>query len=195
MKWFCQKVSGSTKDPGSKLFRKFQAAFVDLEDQMTEENLVKLDLASRPVWLQELGKETLAWALDIADKAVFPRDDYAEMLDWLIWHLGGGARKGFFPIKMPGPDNNSRWMAKCNYNSKMLACSNIFTLSEDELREFKVCVEFTVFFYARGWFEAPLAVMSARFDLTFSSHVLRYYRLSVAFPLLQACYRQLCYLT
>ena len=59
----------------------------------------------------------------------------------------------------------------------------------------ELCVEFTVFFYARAWFEAPLAAMAARSDLAFISHVLRYYSLSVVFPLLQACYRQLWYLT
>lgn len=195
MKWFCQTVCGNTKDPGCKLFRRFQAAFVNLEEQMTADNLVRLDLSTRPEWVQELAIETLAWAQDVASKAVFPRDDYAEFLHWVIWHLGGVVRKGFFPLKMPGPDHNARWMAKCIYNCKILACSKIFQLSEDTLKKVELCTEFTVLFYARGWFEAPLAAVAAISDLTFISHVLRYYRLSVAYPLLQECYRQLWYLT
>ena len=85
---------------------------------------------------------------------MFPRDDYAEMLGWMIWHLGGTPKK-FFPLRMPGPDHSARWMAKCIYYSKILACSTVFVMSEEERKQ---------------------ASIAARSYLTFITGILRYYR-------------------
>ena len=175
MKWFCSSIVGDTKEPGVKLFRRFQAGFLQMEKDLHYSDLVRLDLSTRPEWLQELGKETLAWALDIAERAVFPRDDYAEMLDWMIWHLGGTPKK-FFPLMMPGPDHSARWMAKCIYYSKILACSTVFVMSEEERKQAEMVTEFVVFFYGRPWFASSLASIAARSDLAFISGILRYYR-------------------
>ena len=194
MKWFCSRVVGDTKDPGVKLFRRFQAGFLEMERDLKEEDLLRLDLTTKPEWLQDLGKETLNWALEIEERDIFPRDDYREMLGWVIWHLGG-TTKNFFPLKMPGPDHSARWMSKCIYYAKIMACYKVFEMTEEEKRQVEMMTEFVVLFYARSWFESTLAASAARSDLTFLSQILRYYRLSQIWPLLQAFYRQLWYLT
>ena len=140
-----------------------------------EKNLVRLDMSCRPLWLQALVKETLAWAEDIADKLIFPRDDYREFLGWVIWHAGGRPER-FFPLKMPGPDHNARWMSKCIYFPKILACSLIFEMTEEEKNQAEAVTQFVVYFYARPWFESSLLAVAARSNITSIDKILRYYR-------------------
>ena len=176
MKWFCSAVVGDTKDPGVKLFRRFQSRFLELEKLIKKEDMVRLDLSTRPQWLQDLGKVTLSWALDTLDKKIFPRDDYKEMLAWMIFHLGGNTTS-IFPLKVPGPDHSARWMSKCNYYPKLQACSTVFEMSDEEVKQAECVTEFIVFFYGRAWFECSLAASAARSDLKFLSGILHYYRL------------------
>ena len=89
MKWFCSKFLGDKKEPGVKLFRRFQTDFLEIEKIFKEEDLVRLDLSLVPDWVKELIKETLGWAENSMQTKIFPRDDYKEMLDWIIYHLGG----------------------------------------------------------------------------------------------------------
>ena len=164
MEWFVRATVGDTKDPGSSLFRRFQASFTSLESGYTRENLRRLDLSKEPEWVQEL-----------YTSEVFPRDEYHESLGWLIWHLGGEP-DDFFPLKMPGADNSCRWMAKTIYYPKILACSFLFPLTTQELQNARDITAFTCLFYGRAWFQAPLAARAARTDLTFMSQMLRYYK-------------------
>ena len=166
---------GDTKDPGSALFRRFRAAFVGIEKGIGRETLTRLNLTNEPEWVVNLARETLLWAQDLYDKSVFPRDDYKESLAWLIWHLGGETRD-FFLIRMPGPDDQSRWMSKTIYYPKILGCSKLFNLSPKELSDAEQCTKFVCLFYGCAWFEAPLASIAARSDLHFISQMLRYYR-------------------
>ena len=59
IKWFITTEIGQTKDPGRKLFRRFQAGFLEMEKTLKEEDLVRLDLTTRPLWVQELAKELI----------------------------------------------------------------------------------------------------------------------------------------
>ena len=113
------------------MFRRFQSGFLELERHTVKEDLVRLDLSSWSDWLKELGKETLAWALELFRKGTFPQNDYAEFLNWVIWHLGGET-KSFWPLKMLGPDHQARWMADCIYHPKMYACRTVFTMTTKE---------------------------------------------------------------
>ena len=166
---------GETKDPGSVLFRRFQAQFTSLEGGFTKENLLRLDLTDEPEWIQKLARETLQWAEELYDSQVFDRDDYHESLGWLIWHLGGSP-KNFFPVKMPGADDASRWMAKTIYFPKIFSCSFLFPLSAEELESSKEVTKFICLFYGRAWFEAALSSKAARCDLQFMAHMMHYYR-------------------
>ena len=57
--WFVKATVGDTKDPGSALFRRFRAAFVNLEAGISRETLVRLDLCNKPEWVDRLVAETL----------------------------------------------------------------------------------------------------------------------------------------
>lgn len=194
VKWFIVGETGQTKDPGRKLFRKFQSGFLEMETRTQKEDLVRLDLAARPDWMQDLGKELLSWATELYSKAVFPRDDYKELLGWVIWHLGGEV-KGFWPLNMPGPDHQARWMADCIYYPKLLACKNVFKMTREEEQNCENITEFIIFFYARPWFECTLAGQAAVSDLTFLCHIQRRYPISKVWKVLETWYRQRWYLT
>ena len=96
--------------------------------------------------MDKLAAETLLWAQDTYKNAVFPRDNYRESLAWLIWHLGGET-EDFFPIRMPGPDDQSRWMSKTIFFPKILGCCKLFDLSPKELSDAEQCTKFICLFY------------------------------------------------
>ena len=146
-----------------------------MEKTLKEEDLVRLDLTTRPLWVQELAKELLKWALDLYSKGCFDRDDYAEFLRFVIFHLGGDV-KGFWPLRVPGPDHQARWMADCIYYQKILSCSQKFYLSEEELRQAENITEFIVILYFKPWFQCTLASEAALSDLTFLCLLQRRYR-------------------
>ena len=194
VKWFIVARTGQTKDPGRKLFRRFQGQFVAMQEHLKKEHLVRMDLASKPPWVQELGQEILRWALELYSRGSFPRDDYAEFLSFVIFHLGGEV-ESFWPLRMPGPDHQARWMADCVYNMKMLSCSSVFPLSEQELAEVEDISEYVVLFHAKPWFESSLASEAAVSDITFLCHIQRRYKISQVWKVCDTFYRQLWYLT
>ena len=165
-----------------------------MEMELRKEDLFRLDLNTRPVWVQEQAKELLVWTKDLYNRDVFPREDYAEFLAFVIWHLGGEV-PGFWPLKMPGPDHQARWMADCIYNCKILACKNVFVLSQEEESQVDSITEFVVLFYAKPWFQSTLAGQAAVSDLTFLSQLQRNYKASQIFKVLETFYRQMWYLT
>ena len=89
VKWFIISQTGQTKDPGRKIYRRFQSNFLEMEMELRKEDIFRLDLNTRPVWVQEQAKELLVWTKDLYNRDVFPREDYAEFLAFVIWHLGG----------------------------------------------------------------------------------------------------------
>ena len=112
--------------------------------------------------------------------------------------LGAEDIPGFFPLKFPGPDSQARWMSKAVYYPKIMACSELFLLTEEEKREVTLATEFVTLFYARPWFETALASSAAWSDVTFMTRMLAWYRLehpNIALNMLQNCYGQLWYLT
>ena len=188
--WFIISQTGQTKDPGRKLYRRFQSNFLQLETELRKKDLIRLDINIRPVWVQELAKELLVWAKNLYNGGVFPREDYAEFLVFVIWHLGGEV-PGFWPLKMPGPDHQARWMADCIYNCKILACKNVFVLSQEEESQVDSITEFVVLFYAKPWFQSTLAGQAAVSDLTFLSQIQRHYKVSQIFKVQGTFYRQI----
>ena len=194
MKWFCKAVRGSTKDPGNKMYRRLANFFLTLEEIMVKEDLVRLDLSAEPQWVKDLAKDTLTWAQDLYKSGAFPRDDYKEFLSWVIFHLGGEV-PGFWPLNMPGADNNARWMSDCIYNCKAVSCSKWFPMTRKEQYETMEVTKFSVLFYARPWFEGTLAALAPRSDLTFACHMLRYYKMSRVWDVMRTWYRQMWYLT
>ena len=194
IKWFIITRTGPTKDPGRKLFRRFLGGFLAMEKELKKEDLVRMDLATKPEWMKELAKELLTWAMEIYRLDIFPRNDYKEFLGWAIFHLGGEV-DGFWPLKLPGPDHQARWMADCIYYPKMLACSKAFPMSCEELEQCQDITEYIVFFHTKPWFQCTLASEAACSDLIYICQIHRRYKLSQIWKVCEAFYRQLWYLT
>lgn len=187
-----QAVTGDTKDPGVALFRRFKASYLSLN--LDPSKFVCLDLSTKPEWMQKLGTEILEWAKALRRKNTFPRADYAEFLSLVIYSLGGDNED--FTMMMPGPDHHARWMSDCLYFPKIAICRDIFSMSTEELGEVTKVTEFVVLFYARFWFESPLASAAARNDISFMLLMLQYRTVEprLAFIVLQSHYRHLWYL-
>ena len=52
MKWFCSKFLRDTKEPGVKLFRRFQTDFLEIEKVIKEKDLVRLNLSLVPDYVK-----------------------------------------------------------------------------------------------------------------------------------------------
>ena len=64
-------IAGKTKDPGWKLFRRFQSSILAVEEKLVVTDLVRMDLSTKPQWVQDLEKETLRWPLQLLKTGVF----------------------------------------------------------------------------------------------------------------------------
>ena len=82
----------------------------------------------------------------------------------------------FWPLNLPGPDHQARWMADCIYYPKMLACSKLYPMSQEELEQCQDVTEYIVFFHTKAWFQCTLASEAAWSDLTYICHIQRRYR-------------------
>ena len=144
--------------------------------------------------MMEEGKKVLVWAEKEHEKNTWPRADYQEMLQLVIFCLGGCVKN--FNLRIPGPDHHARWMSKVLYYLKIHLLQNHFQMSEDEKLEVQLVTEFILIFYAKAWFESPLTTSAARNDLTFMRKILTYrtVRPKMAFTVMQSCRRHLWYL-
>ena len=156
--------------------------------------LVKLKIEELESGLQAEAKSVLQWALDHLQEGTWPRDDYREMLELLIISLGGEIPS--FNFKLPGPDHHARWMSKVIYILKCRLVSNFFKMSEEERAQVDEIAKFCIL-YVQYFLQCPLASAAARNDLQFIAKVQKYRLVnpSVAFGVLQSCYRHLWYLT
>ena len=108
-----------------------------------------------------------------------------------------GGKVDGFAFRMPGADHHARWMSKVIYNLKIRLLSKIFKLSPEEKEQVDKVTEFAVLFYTKYWLETPLPASAARHDLEFMGHMLQYRqaRPTIAYSVLQSCYRHLWYIT
>ena len=148
----------------------FQAQFVAVMETQEKGQLVKQDLSWQPVRVQDLARQTLVWALALQRQGVFPREDYAELLQLVIFHLGGEVDT-VWPLRMPSSDHQVRWMGNCIYYLKKLVCSKVFPLDTKELGEVESIAEFVVLFRAMSWFECRFDGAVAVLDLKFLCHI------------------------
>ena len=116
------------------------------------------------------------------------------MLELLIVSLGGDVPK--FNLKLPGPDHHARWMSKVIYILKCRLVSNAFEMTEEERYHVDQISKFCIP-YVKYFLQCPLASSAARNDLQFIAKVqkFRLVNSSVAFAVLQSCYRHLWYIT
>ena len=150
-------VTGDTKEPGVKQFKKLKDAWNSMDIDYS--NLVKFDWTYADDWLCEKAKDTLEWAMHHLEKGTWPRDDYKELVQLMIVWLGGEVES--FAFNRPGPDHHARWMAKAIYNIKLYLLMDQFPMDEKSTGEVMVIAEFVAIFYAKAFFKAPLPCSAA----------------------------------
>ena len=188
-----KRVMGVTKDPGMGLFRQLRDQWYNLD--IDYDDLVLFDISSVSPALQEKAKSVLVWAEEALIKETFPRCDYRELVELIVVSLGSKVEG--FAFKLPGPDHHARWMSKCLYILKIRLLDNVFDMEEEQRDQVTNIAEFILLFYAKYWFETPLAVSTARADLDFMSGILEYRVVNpgLAYKVLKSCYRHTWYLT
>ena len=205
IKHVVEEVSGDTKEPGVKIFRRLKTNWNKMEIEC--DNLSKFDWTTADPWLCKRAEEVLIWSLKHLKKKSFPRDDYKELLHLVIVWLGGHVEK--FCFKYPGADHHARWMSKALYYMKLMLLLNhiptvmevededgeeenkdknkkkrkkkkkvagdAMVLTEKEKMEIMKVGEFVGLFYAQAFFKSPLPSSSPRNDLIFMNQM-RHYR-------------------
>ena len=193
IKHVVEAVTGNTKDPGVKLFRRLKAEWNKLEIDYSK--LTKFDYKNSKPWLCKQAEEVLAWAEDHRKKGTWPRSDYKELLELVIIWLGGTLAA--FKFRFPGADHHARWLSKAIYKLKLALLTGQFPMDQKEEMEVAMVAEFVGLFYAKAFFRCPLPSAAPHDDLKFMSEMVRYRTVqpAVAFQCLQSCYRHLWYLT
>ena len=194
IKHVVEAVSGNTKDPGVKLFRRLKAEWNSLEINYSK--LKKFDYnCSLSSWHTNQAMTVLAWAEHHHREGTWPRDDYKELLELIIIWLGGNVPS--FNLKFPGADHHARWLSKAIYYMKLALLSNQFPMDKEEQEEVLVLAEFVALIYGKAFFKSPLSSAAPRTDLEFMYEVLQYrlYQPKLAFICLQSCFKHLWYLT
>ena len=79
-------MTGSTSEPGVKLFRRLKAQWKDLEIDMSNLKLVNFPPNSR---ICQQGVVVLAWTFEHLEKGSWLRDNYKELLELVIVWMGG----------------------------------------------------------------------------------------------------------
>ena len=128
IKHVVEAVTGVTKDPGVKLFRRLKSEWNNLV--IDDSKLVKFDHKQSNSWLCYQARTVLAWAEDHYLVGTWPRCDYKELLELVIIWLGGELKS--FSFKFPGADHHARWLSKGIYYMKLALLSEQFEMDQKE---------------------------------------------------------------
>ena len=160
-------VTGETKDPGIRMFRRLKAKWHKMTIDYT--NLVKFDWNNENKFLIERTEIILEWAREHLLSQSFPRGDYKELVQLIIVWLGGAVKN--FQFKQPGPDHHARWMSKSIYILKLELLSNQFELDNQERSSIKIMAEFVGLFYGQAYLKCPLSAAAPRNDFDFLQNI------------------------
>ena len=139
-------------------------------------------LASMKESVLELCKSLLIARTKLTDE-LFVRGDYRELVQLVVFYLGGGGEK-LLVFHRPGAKHHSRWMSKLLYSIKMVMLRRkieqelpknaiFFKGQADKLVRF---VHFIVLCYVPWWLTAPVASLAPHNDFVMLK-TLREYRL------------------
>ena len=108
-----------------------------------------------------------------------------------------GGQLSNFTLKFPGPDHHARWMSKAIYLLKIHLLFNVFTVIQEERKKVVDMCEFILIIYIKPWFRSLLAISTARTDIRFMSHLMKYRlrRPVLSWNLLQSARNHMWYLT
>ena len=95
IKHVCETITGTTKDPGAKLFRRLKTMWNRWS--INKNNLTTFDYSSANKELSDQARSVKNWALK---NSTFEIGGYKELLELMIIWLGGHIHK--FSFKVPG---------------------------------------------------------------------------------------------
>ena len=75
-------ITGLTKDPGVKMFRRLRDQWHTLDIDYT--NLTTFDSSNLPMWMKREAEEVLLWGQGHLQSSTFPRGDYKEFLQLVV---------------------------------------------------------------------------------------------------------------
>ena len=136
-------MTGTTTDPGVKLFRRLKQNWSKLNIDM--DSLSKFDYGTNDDFLKDQAESVLKWGLNMIKHNVFPRDDYKELVQLVVVWLGGPVKT--FSFRVPGADHHARWMSKAIYFMKLELLSNQFQMTEKESASVTKMAEFVGLFF------------------------------------------------
>jgi len=193
IKHVAECVTGQTKDPGVKIFRRLKAAWNSLEIDYAE--LVKFSWEDSDPWLCQIAQSVLIWARQRLLENTFPRDDYKELIALVVIWLGEDVDK--FTFMHPGPDHHARWMAKAISFLKLSLLQSQFTMDDDERTCMNRMANFVGLFYAKAFLESRLNVAAPRNDIKFMADIYLYseYDQGVSDACMTSCQSHTWYLT
>lgn len=193
MKHVTETVTGVTKEPGVKLFRRLKAEWNNLS--IDNSNLSKFNWTTSCESLTVIAENVLLWGLDSLKQNTFPRDDYKELVELVVVWLGGHVDN--FTFKYPGADHHARWMSKAIYFLKLALLKSQFEMDDEEMKWTELLSEFVGLFYAKGFLKSALNASAARNDLDLINNMKEYasIRPEVANSCLESAMRHLWYLT
>ena len=193
IKHVCQKVTGSTTDPGVKLFRRLKNKWNDLS--IDKHNLHTFDYNSEEQEITDHAQIVLNWALNILKESVFERGDYTELVELMIIWLGGHVHN--FSFKVPGADHHARWMSKDIYFLKLALLQRQFAMNKKEIRHVNTIAEFVALYYGQAFLRSSIPASAALNDIQFMNSMLTFGKKEpdVAKSCIESCKRHLWYLT
>ncbi|KZS10514.1 Cc8K15.2-like protein [Daphnia magna] len=99
-------VFGENKAPTIKLFQRLKEDF-DNVDKDEEQLKVWHWPENQDDFLFKQALEVKIWVTNCIEKKTFPREDYHELCELILFYLGGSIPRGFF-IRRPGADHHAR---------------------------------------------------------------------------------------
>ena len=166
-------IRGTFGGPVDPLFKKFKDQFDSLV--VNNDELRKWQWPITDNFLHQQATEVLEWANQHMLSATFPREDYRELLELLVFYLGGAVKRPRengtphvgFHMRKPGAMHSARFMAQSIYLLKICMLSNQFILTPRQLASVTKLAEYIALFYARYFLRAMLAAAAPSDDLQF----------------------------
>ncbi|KZS10538.1 Cc8K15.2-like protein [Daphnia magna] len=158
-------VFGENKAPTIKLFQRLKEDF-DNVDKDEEQLKLWHWPENQDDFLFKQALEVKIWVTKCIEKNTFPREDYRELCELILFYLAGSIPRGFF-IRRPGADHHARFMSKAIYILKIYLLSGSFEMTPTELKQVERMAVYIGLFYGNYFLQSALTAAAAANDLHF----------------------------
>ena len=159
-------VFGATKGPQKAHYKKFKDSWSSLELDTNNINLFDWEKYSEHSFLLDRARQSLAWAEWHLLQNTFPRDDYKELNELIVVHLGGQVPGGFRP-KRKGAMHDARFMADSIYLLSMELFSTVYTMDPDLASKVHKMAVFVSVWHGPNFLRCGLACTAPANDLEY----------------------------